>query len=114
MIDKEFKTITLDNGKKKLTIDFFDKKYALLSTFFFVEVGTFEEWIKENINDVVHGKAEEKDISGNICELVIQKENTTIYDMLAEDGMGNWCSIPTHELLSIIDEWHEQKSAVEK
>jgi hypothetical protein len=29
--------------------------------------------------------------------------------MLAEDGMGNWCSISTKELLSIINEWHEQK-----
>jgi len=109
MLDKEFKTITLNNGQKKLTIVFSDKKYELLSTFFFVEVGSFEDWIKENINDVLQGKDKERNISGNICELVIQKENTTIYDTLAEDGKGNWCSVSTQELLSVINEWDEQK-----
>ena len=95
MIDKKFEIITLKIGKKKLTITFPDKKYALLSTLFFVEISTFENRIKENINAVLQGKAEERNISGNICELVIQKENTIVYDMLAEDGMGNWCTVPT-------------------
>ena len=95
MIDKKFETITLNNGKRKLKITFSDKKYALLSTLFFVEISTFENWIKENITAVLQGKAEERNISGNICELVIQKENTIVYDMLAEDGMGNWCTVPT-------------------
>lgn len=111
MIDKEFKPITLHNGKKKLTIVFRDNKYALLSTFFCVEVDAFEEWIKENIQDVLSGKVEEKSIAGNICELVIRKENTTVYDMLEENGKGNWCTVPTQALLSIIEEWHKQKAA---
>lgn len=114
MIEKKFETVMLNNGKKKLTIVFLDKKYALLSTLFFVEIGAFENWIKENITAVLQGEAEEKNISGNICEIVIQKKNTTIYDMLADDGMGNWCSVPTREFLSLIDEWHEQKALLEQ
>lgn len=106
MIDKEYKIITLDNGKKVLTIVFPDKKYALLSTFFFVEIGSFEDRIRDNIQEVVQGRAEKRNISGNICEMVIKKKDTAIYDMLAEDGRGAWCSVPTQELLSMIDEWH--------
>ena len=83
-----------------------DKKYALLSTFFFVEIGSFEDRIRENIQEVVQGRAEKRNISGNICEMVIKKKDTAIYDMLAEDGRGAWCSVPTQELLSMIDEWH--------
>lgn len=109
MLNKEFKVIKLNDGKKKLTIVFTDKEYELLSTFFFVEVNSFEEWIKKNIDDVLQGKNNKIEISGNICELIIEKDKTIIYDMLAEDGMGKWCSISTKELLSIINEWHEQK-----
>lgn len=43
--------------------------------------------------------------------MVIRKENTTVYDMLEEDGKGNWCTVPTQALLSIIEEWHKQKAA---
>ncbi len=112
MIEKKFETITLKDGTKKLTIVFDDKKYGLLSTFFFVEIGAFGDWIKENINVVLQGEVEEKNISGNICELVIRKDNTVIYDMLAEYGMGNWCSVPTQELLSLIDEWRDMTTHV--
>lgn len=59
----------------------------------------------------ISGKVEEKSIAGNICELVIRKENTTVYDMLAEDGKGNWCTVQAQALLSIIEEWHKQKAA---
>ena len=80
-----------------------------MSTFFFIEVDSFEKWIRENIMDVLQGKAERREIAGNVCELLIEKENTTVYDMLAEDGMGNCCFVSTKELLSLIDEWHEEK-----
>ena len=113
MIDKEFKIITLNNGKKVLTIVFPDKKYALLSTFFFVEIGSFGDWIRNNIQEIVQGKAEKRNISGNVCELDIKKRDTTIYDMLAEDGRGVWCSVPTQELLSMIDEWHERRATLD-
>jgi hypothetical protein len=109
MLNKKFKVIMQNNGKKELTIVFSAEEYQLLSTFFFVEVNSFEDWIKENIDDVLQGKNDRREISGNICELIIEKDKTIIYDMLAEDGMGNWCSISTKELLSIINEWHEQK-----
>ncbi|MBR2683603.1 MAG: hypothetical protein IKE22_10115 [Atopobiaceae bacterium] len=113
MIDREYATITLNSGKRMLTIAFPDKEYALLSTFFFAEVEAFEGWIRQNIEEVLCGKAEERTISGTICELVITQRDTAISDALAEDGRGNWCSVPTRELLSMIDEWHERRAVLE-
>ena len=107
MLKKKFNTIELKSGEKKLTVVFEDKGYELLSTFFFVEAGSFESWIRQNITEVLQGKAESRDISGNICELIIGKENTVIYDTLADDGKGSLCTVPTRELLNLLDEWSE-------
>lgn len=109
MLQKEFKTIKLNDGRKKLTVVFSDKAYELLSTFFFVEVNSFEEWIKQNIYDVLQGKTDKAEQSGNVCEWVVEKDKTTVYDMLAQDGTGKQCAVSTEELLSLINEWHEQK-----
>ena len=110
MLSKEFKTIELANGQKKLTIDFHDEKYALLSSFFFDEVGSFEDWIAQNIRDVLDGKADRREIAGNVFKLTIEKELTTVYDTLAPDEEDCECSVHTCELLSLIGEWHEQKA----
>lgn len=110
MLSKEFRVIQLKNRQKQLTIVFHDEKYALLDTFFFVEVGSFEDWIVQNIKDVLEGRADRREIAGNVCELVIEKELSTVYDTLAPDGKGRGCSIETNDLLSLIGEWHEQKA----
>ena len=109
MLKKTFRYVQLNNGKKKLCIEFQDRQYRLLSTLFFVEDDAFEAWITEHINDVLQGKADRRNISGNVCELVIEKEHTCVYDMLAKDGMGDRCTVSTRELLSLIAEWHERK-----
>ena len=105
MLEKEFGTVELKNGERKRTVVFKDKGYELLETFFFVEVSSFGEWIRENIEDVLNGKAERREISGNVCGLIIGKDNTVVYDTLAEDGMGKSCTVATRELLELLDEW---------
>ena len=61
---------------------------------------------------MLQGKADKRDISGNVCELIIDKDNTVVYDTLAEDGMGSRCTVPTRELLSLIDEWQEKMAVL--
>ena len=114
MLEKEFRTIELSGGEKKLTVVFQDKGYELLSTFFFVEVSAFGGWIRENIADVLQGKAELREISGNICGLIIKKDNTVVYDTLAEDGAGKRCTVLTRELLALTDEWEKAASALKQ
>lgn len=110
MLSKEFKTIELNNGQKQLTIVFHDERYTILSAFFFDEVGSFEDWIVQNIKDVLDAKADHREIAGNVFKLVIDKELSTVYDTLADDEKGDWCTVETSELLSLIGEWHVQKA----
>ena len=87
---------------------FEDKKCELLSTFLSSDVTPFEEWIKENFDMVIEGKESKREIAGNVCGVEITLQKTMIYDMLAEDGMGNWCEVDTKELRQLIDEWCEK------
>ncbi|GAB5081752.1 hypothetical protein Osc1_09250 [Hominimerdicola sp. 21CYCFAH17_S] len=101
-IYKEYK---MKNGIEGISIIFSEKKYELLSTFLSSEVTQFEEWIKENFDMVIEGKERKREIAGNVCGVEITLQKTMIYDMLAEDGMGNWCEVDTKELRQLIDEW---------
>lgn len=109
MLNRTYQYITLENGKKELTIFFEDKQYELLSTFFFVEMDSFEEWIKEELLIVLRRQEETREIAGNVCGLCITRDKTAVYDMLAKDGKGNWCEVDTGELYQIILEWHEKR-----
>ena len=78
--------------------------------FFFDEVGSFEDWSVQHIKDVLDGKADRREIAGNVFKLVIEKEFSTVYDTLADDEKGDQCTVQTQELLSLIGQWHEQKA----
>ena len=105
MLEYKFRIVKLYNGKEFLTIDFENKKYEILSTFLEDDVTPFKEWIKENFDMVIEGKERKREIAGNVCGVEITLQKTMIYDMLAEDGMGNWCEVDTKELRQLIDEW---------
>ena len=101
----KLRKLKLDNNEEVLLIDFENKKYEILSTFLEDDVTPFEEWIKENFDMVIEGKESKREIAGNVCGVEITLQKTMIYDMLAEDGMGNWCEVDTKELRQLIDEW---------
>lgn len=105
MISREYREFTLCNGEKQLSIEFGDKKYQLLSTFLFIEVNAFEEWIKEDFDKVISGQSQYEEVNGNVCCVEISPNTTRVYDNLAEDAMGNWCEVDTKELRQLIDEW---------
>ena len=65
--------------------------------------------MKNKIDKVLSGEVNEQIISGNCCELEINRKTTKIFDSLAEDGMGNWCEVDTKELRQLIDEWCEKE-----
>ena len=104
----KLRKLKLDNNEEVLLIDFENKKYEILSTFLEDDVTPFEEWIKENFDMVIEGKESKREIAGNVCGVEITLQKTMIYDMLAEDGMGNWCEVDTKELRQLIDEWCEK------
>lgn len=105
MLEKEYQIFKLNDGEEQLAIVFKDEKYELLSTFLFIEVGAFEDWIKADFDKVLSGESEYEEVNGNVCCAEISLETTKIYDNLAEDAMGNWCEVNTNELRQLIDEW---------
>ncbi len=108
MLDKEYKEFSLSNGEKQISIVFKDNKYELLSTFLFIEINAFEDWIKEAFDKVLSGQSEYEEVNGNVCCAEISPITTKVYDNLAEDAMGNWCEVDTKELRQLIDEWCEK------
>lgn len=108
-IERKYKMITIPNGKQKLNIEFADSYYDLLSAFFFADYSSFGDWIDQKIAEVVSGKEENQNISGNICELVIGKDSIKVFDMLAEDGMGKCCEVATDEMIELMKEWRVKK-----
>ncbi len=105
MLDKEYKEFSLSNGEKQISIVFKDNKYELLSTFLFIEMNAFEEWIKNDFDKVLSGQSEYEEINGNVCCVEISPNTTKIYDNLAEDAMGNRCEVDTKELRQLIEEY---------
>lgn len=83
----------------------FEKEYELLTTFLCADVHPFSLNVREAFDNVLNGRSDYEEISGNICGVEIHKEKTKIYDNLAEDGKGNWCEVDTKELRELIEIW---------
>lgn len=108
MLDKEYKVFSLSNGEKQISIVFKDNKYELLSTFLFIEINAFEEWIKNDFDKVLSGQSEYKEVNGNVCHVEINSKTTKIFDNLIEDDQEYYqscCEVDTRELRQLIDEW---------
>lgn len=105
MLEKEYQIFKLNDGEEQLAIVFKNEKYELLSTFLFIEVSAFEDWIKTDFDKVLSGESEYQEVNGNVCCAEISHETTKIYDNLAEDAMGNWCEVDTKELRQLMNEW---------
>ena len=105
MLERKYKTHEFADGSKYLTVIFTDPKYQLITTFLFVEVNSFEDWIKEDFDDVLSGKYPFRESGGNICGLEITPETTKIYNLLVDDEDSDCCEVDTKELRAIIEEW---------
>ena len=94
------------DGDEKPIMVMDDDKYRLVAQFLMSDVQTpISRYECDTIDKVLSGKSEYEEINGNVCGLEIHKNKTTIYDNLAEDGMGDWCEIETKELRELIDIW---------
>jgi antitoxin len=99
-----FDVITFKSGKKDLIINI-EKKVELVATFLMSDVQGYSFYAIEALDKVLCGGSEYEELNGNVCGVEIRKEKTTVYDNLAEDGMGNWCEIETKELRDLVGIW---------
>jgi hypothetical protein len=100
----EFNEINFNNGQKDLIINL-QKEVELVATFLMSDVQGYAAYAIETLENVLNGKSEYAELNGNVCGLEIRKEKTTVYDNLADDGMGDWCEIETEELRELVDIW---------
>jgi hypothetical protein len=57
------------------------------------------------INEVLSGQNNFKQLGGNIVDLEIRRDFTTISNLFARDGVLEECIIETEELIKIIELW---------
>lgn len=100
----KFDEIVFNNGQKDLII-IMQKEIALVGNFLMSDVQGHPDYVMEILDDVLNDKSEYEEFNGNVCGLEIKKEKTTVYNNLADDGMGNWCEIETEELRKLVDVW---------
>ncbi|KFN07681.1 MULTISPECIES: hypothetical protein [Bacillus] len=106
MISYQFDTIQFKSGNKSLIIKMEDEKKYLIATFLMSDIqGASPSYAINAIDAVLNEEIEYTELSGNVCGLEIRKEETSIYDNLADDGMGDWCKIDTKELRKLILIW---------
>lgn len=105
MIDYKKKIVLRKNGKKHLTLEINEPQYELLEEFLAIDVPMFGDIILINIDLVLNGEAEERTFAGNICELVIKKDQSHIECVIEEADIGSPCDVDTYELKQTILSW---------
>lgn len=90
------------------------QEIKLVETFLGIEVSAFGDWILEEIHSVLNGEKNYVVVNGNICDLEIRNDTTTVLDNLAEDGKGEYCEIETMELVELIHIWLNKRKEYKK
>jgi len=62
------------------------------------------------IGNVVTGKSEYEEITGNMCSLEISKEYTLISTEFVNNGIDNELRVNTDKLFELINEWIEKNN----
>ncbi len=89
----EIKKFTYHNGTDDLIIVMDEEKYRMVAQFLMSDIqGQDPQYVFEAIDKVLSGKSEYEELNGNVCGVEIHREKTQIYDNLAQDGKGDWCT----------------------
>lgn len=97
-----------NDGNKEILVFSNQAEYDPLWYFLNYEVGQFEAWIKDNLQEVILTQ-KQKTISGNICTAIITPTHTTIIDNFAgEAGKEiDRCVVDTRKLLRAVNWWSD-------
>lgn len=111
MLKYKFDVISYQNGDSDLIIKMEDESKRLVATFLMSDIqGGDISYAIHAIDKVLTGKSDYEELNGNICGVEIHQDKTEIYDNLAEDGIGDWCTVNTSELKELIYIWHQNHS----
>lgn len=111
----QFKEITLKSNnheRKRLVIEFTDPTYDIVAAFLMSDAAMLQFEIVDHIEDVLTGKTETIETSGNRFSLIIQKEETMLEDLFTDlyDDFPTYerLVMPTETLLKLIHAWKEE------
>ena len=92
--------------KRKMPVMRLPKEIELVTTFLSSDVQQSNaDFFLSAIDRVLQGEETFLSVSGNVCALEIKKDFTRVIDTLADDGIGNACTIETHELRELMVIW---------
>ncbi len=108
-MEYRFRIKTLKNKttqKKRLLMDF-EEGYEILSSFLEEEGSQFYDQLLKLIDEVLDGKESSVSFRGNRYQAYIDPQMTVISDTLADDEIGDWCSLDTEELPQLLEDYHK-------
>lgn len=100
-----YATEVLQVGPHQVLIMRVPDEIELVATFLSSDARDMGDFFLEAIEKVLSGQESYQEVSGNVCGLEIRKELTRVIDNLADDGIGNACTIETEELKQLIEVW---------
>ena len=115
----EIKEIVLKNGpteKKRLVIEFTDPEQQIIGEFLMSDVDLLHGKIVREINDLLQGKKDEVEFSGNRCFVLARKNMTKIEDLYADmEGMDGYppYEMDTTEFLQLIKVWKKRQEEIQ-
>ena len=111
MLKREYKVYPIGEDENNITILFDIKNKETLTTFMVCDVRAFQDWIKDDFNEVLSGKTDFLNVSGNVCYIEITPITTKVYDGLTESDeeyYSTMCEVDTKDLYEVIVEWCEK------
>lgn len=101
----QWQTIWHDAGNGKHPVFLFEEPYSLLGTLLVSDVQSDGLFLSEALESVRSGQTPMKEITGNVCSVLIGRERIVILDALAADGMGKACVVDFGEFNRILEAW---------
>ena len=111
MLKRDYEIYKMKNGENDLTVNYYIKNGQTLTMLMACDASSFGYWINENIDNVLSGREQYIELSGNACYLEITPTTTKVYDGLTESDeeyYSTMCEVDTKDLYGAIEEWCEK------
>jgi hypothetical protein len=115
MMKYKYEIFSIPSGGKDFRIIFENHQYFPVFAFLHSDASQFENWIKQEFDDVLSGKVECVEESGNGTFYSIHKDKTRIELLFPpNDNDEIWCEVDTKELKNLVDEFCEKRREFKK
>lgn len=112
----KFDEIVFKSGNKARIIIMEDEKFGMVAQFLMSDIqGGDAQYVFSAIDNVLSGKSEYEELTGNGSRVEIRKDKTQIHELFpSQDEIAEWCEIETIELIKLIKIWVNENRQFEK